>query len=196
MNIETIRANLESELNKHVGVIQVKALDINSQELRDRYLANATLAGFEFITHQDERFYTFAIETDLGIRFTRCKEGVFKYLLSDLREKDFYFTMSGNIHSRYDVIGKFVETVINSWGRETINAFIDNQCLNFGTHNCVSGFKITRQHKDTLTFDGISEVMIPQNDGYKTFTLKFINGRFDSAYDGNTPVSIRQVFSK
>jgi hypothetical protein len=195
MNIESIRATLETELDKYIGVIQVKSFIAQSSSMRGRFLNTSFVVGFEVISSQYERFYTFALETPQGLRFTRFKEGISKHILSEVREHDFYFELEPVERVKHNLVEKLIQTAISSWGYAKINDFINQQCDLYNTGKCATGYKITKHHKDTMTFDGVAEVMINKDGVYKTFSLSFINGVFSRAYEGDTAVTVKHVFS-
>lgn len=181
MNIQSVCNNIDKQLTEFgykVNLVQAK--EISRELLTHSMLDESVIVyGFEFIVNDNRRFISFGIIHDNDILFTRAKTGSINHLATLIKQRDFNFTLSGDIYSRNDLIGKFIETMINQEGRTEMETWFEKArkeaFKRWGTefHICL-GFRITRYHKVFNSFDAAVEIQVrPESEvRYTTYTGK------------------------
>lgn len=195
MDLELIRLKFMQQLSTYLDVTAIKSHVFPTDKLRHE-LKHEKIIAFEFFIDGVNRYHTFAIEQNGEFMFTRPKEGISHYLISEVRLRDFYYQLTGVISNRRDLIGRFLENWINFEACCIIKDFIAEAAKDFNGVYTV-GYKILRHHKHSLTFDGVFELLVsdrPDNE-YALYVGKFVNGEFTNLWDINTfDVELAEVF--
>lgn len=197
MQIEKYRSDLSAKLAKSFKVDQVKATIVPPSQLNGPLLKSMTVYCYEFIINKCERYFTFAIELDNQVYFTRAKEGIREYLTPLIRQKDFSLLLTPDNYNPRDVVGKFIEGKINQLSREVME-----QCLWTAFPDADDdfsfsfGFKVLRHHKEALSFDSEVELLVKRNGSveYETYRGQFIDsrmGKFKNKY--GEEVSMKEI---
>lgn len=196
MNVESIRNNLITALSEHFTVQSVKCHIIDGSKLRGNFMKAKQVLGFEFIINGTGRFHVYSMQRDGEYVFTRPKEGLSDYLIPEIREKDFYFHLDGNIMNKYNLIGRFIDNWINHVACCEIKGMVADWHEESGNdlEYCI-GYKITKCHKFTKTYDAIFEVLVNKGADYITYRGELFNGKLYtiSDNDGNS-VAIKKIF--
>ncbi|AEV89453.1 hypothetical protein OBP_016 [Pseudomonas phage OBP] len=198
MQVEQYRSLLSAQLSKTFKVDQIRASVVPPSQLNGPLLRSMTVYCYEFFINSCERYFTFAVELDGKVFFTRPKEGIREYLTPLIRNKDFGFALTGEIHNHKDVVGKFIESKINrdAWtimGNTLADELGDESMISF---DYWFGFKVTRHHKEALSFDSDVELMIRRKDSpdIEVYRGNFVDGNigtFRNKY--NETVTMREV---
>lgn len=184
MQVEKYRSDISNQLSKHFKVDQVKASIVPASQLNGPLLKSMIVYCYEFFINGCERYFTFAIELDGEVYFTRPKEGIREFLTPLIRNKDFMFMCTGDVYNRKDVIGKFIESKINQISRDVMEnafrgVFSDNLGYDDTAFTYSFGFKVTRHHKEVLSFDSEVELIVRRNTlavSYESYRGQFVNG--------------------
>lgn len=203
MQVEHYRSMLAQQLSRIFKVDQVRATIVPASELNGPMMKNMLVYSYEFIINGSERYFTFAIESEGTVYFTRPKEGIREYLSRLIRAKDFALLYTGDIHAHKDVIGKFIESRINFSSRELMertfeSAFAVSSALNErdSQFDYTFGFKVTRHHKEALTFDSVVELLIRRSGEvtFESYRGEFISGEMGLFKDKDgVEISVEEI---
>lgn len=185
MNTSYLTYDLAAKLAPFFSVQSVKATIIDSSKFRQPIMRDKEVTAFEFIINSTERYTAFAMEAEWGVVFTRPKEGIVDYLIADVRSKDFYFKLTDNVYGKYDLVGRLIENYINATAaahmHEIVLGWQERASVEY---NYCLGYKITRHHKDTMSFDGVFEVLVNKKDSdYTKYTIHVTDGNAVRVFD-------------
>lgn len=205
MKLEQIPAQMSKcLLSAAVRHADVRLFTVDSSLINSRSEVAEPIYGIEIFINDRDRYFSFAVERDGEMKFTRLKEGILENLIYTIRPYDFGFTLTGDIHQRSDVIGKFIEFQINKSAREvmedTFTVYADASTRERGAiHSICSGFKIDRYHKGTMTFDSTFELMVKSRGDkeFRRYMGKFIEGKLVSVSNKETQTitTMDEIFS-
>lgn len=193
MNIESICSKISSGLtNLGYKVNLVSNTAIDPEVIRNPELREQSVMAFEFIVNDTQRFITFAVDQRDGVYFTRCKSGSIQHLASLLKTRDFNFTLGNDIYSKNDLLGKFLERMINDLVRIEVTTHLEKIAkeafIRWGVkfHVC-SGYRVIRYHKSFHSFDAEFEIQVrPDSEvRYKTYTGTIMGGNAWKFYNTN-----------
>lgn len=204
MNLEVVRKQLSSQLRSHFTTVnEVRANIVSPLDLTGPLLKNEIIYGFEFIINDNERYFTFAVERDRDVYFTRPKEGIRSELTTMIRQRDFGLLLTGDSLNHQDVVGKFIENKLCQGARsdiESIRREIAQDGLFWGkdvVHVC-QGFTIKRFHKATMGYEARVEFLVKCDDetDYARFTGRVESGKLSNlANSKGELVSIKDMFA-
>lgn len=204
MNLEVVRKQLSSQLRSHFTTVnEVRANIVSPLDLTGPLLKNEIIYGFEFIINDNERYFTFAVERDRDVYFTRPKEGIRSELTTMIRQRDFGLLLTGDSLNHQDVVGKFIENKLCQGARsdiESIRREIAQDGLYWGkdvVHVC-QGFTIKRFHKATMGYEARVEFLVKCDDetDYARFTGRVESGKLSNlANSKGELVSIKDMFA-
>lgn len=204
MNLEVVRKQLSSQLRSHFTTVnEVRANIVSPLDLTGPLLKNEIIYAFEFIINDNERYFTFAVERDRDVYFTRPKEGIRSELTTMIRQRDFGLLLTGDSLNHQDVVGKFIENKLCQGARsdiESIRQEIAQDGLYWGkdiVHVC-QGFTIKRFHKATMGYEARVEFLVKCDDetDYARFTGRVESGKLcNLANSKGELISIKDMFA-
>lgn len=177
MNIETIRTQFMDLLNDNFTVQSVKTFMLDESHPRRGTLSSENVLAIEFIIEHTLHLHIFGVERDGEILFTRPKEGIAEFLISELRPYDFYFRLNRHINSQHNLIARIIDTSVGYRASDYIKntlRFYSKEAEHYCDY-CV-GYKMLHIHRYTKTFDATFEVLINKKGEYIPFRGTLING--------------------
>lgn len=200
MDVEMIRLELATKLAQHFSVQSVSSRIVNPYKIRNNDLQSVIVIGLEFIINKKERYLTFAsLPKDSGeVMFTRPKEGIADFLTSDIRVHDFRYRLTNDVNTRFDLIGRFIDSWISMRALNEMRDVIRDYAtkLNPDADYCL-GYKVTAHHKHTKTFDSRFEILVRKGDEdkYTAYIGEFLSGKLHYvANKENVIVTMEDVF--
>lgn len=187
MNVDVLRKRLSRTLGEKFKVNQVTTSPLEMESIHSSHNWVNEIHVFEFIINDSERYFCFGTMKNNNAYFTRAKEGMKSQLAALIRPQDFIFQLTGDYSSRNDVVGKFIECRINQMARGVLEDIFEDWNADFNYPHTF-GFKVTRHHKSTMTFDCEFELLVKrgQDITFKSYFGNVQNGKVVmlTTYDG------------
>lgn len=196
--IDSIRSIISKQLSEKFGLDQVVISRVDDDQLYQGHEFESDVYAFEFIINGQNRYTTFFGYRNGKIGFTRCKEGIQRRLAGLIRPHDFGLGATDDYFRRDDVVGKFLEYVINQKVEMDIQDKLDNLYKNATKcSDYTFGYYVTRRHKTTMSYDADIEILVrgESDPVYKRYDANVINGRMVSIRNSDgVEVPLKSLF--
>lgn len=196
MDLNAINTQFTNLLNDHFTIQLAKTYLVDSSQLKPIELVTQSVVGIEFVINHTMRLHIFGINKDGTLKFTRPKEGIKKYILQELREYDFYFTMDDRLSARYNLFARIIDTWLTFEASEYIKKTLSFWKSESGNNlDYCLGYKILYNHRYTKTFDASFEVLVNKGSSYHEYTGHIRNGELHEIWDEDkNVVSPEKIF--
>lgn len=196
--VESIRKIISGQLSEKFGLDQIIISRVEDDLLYQGHEFESDVYALEFIINGQNRYTTFFGYRNGKIGFTRCKEGILRRLAGLIRPHDFGLGATDDYFRRDDVIGKFLEYVINQKVEMDIQDKLDTlykhaiKCSDY-----TFGYYVTRRHKTTMSYDADVEILVrgESDPMYRRYEANVINGRMVSVRNSDgVEVPLKSLF--
>lgn len=186
MNIENISSKFMHLLSAEYAVQSAKSFMLDETHPRRGQLGSEDVLAIQFIINHRLRLHVFAVERDGEVLFTRPKEGISEFLISELRPYDFYFKLNDHINFQHNLIARIIDTSVGFQASDYIKktlSFFSKEASQYCDY-CV-GYKMVHVHRQTKTYDATFEVHIKKGGDYVPYRGTITNGEIVKVVDGD-----------
>lgn len=195
--IDTIRNTITANLREKFSLDQVVVYEVPEDWLHRGNVFESKVYALEFIINCNTRYTVFFGTRNGQIKLTRAKEGIVKYLAGQVRPHDFGLLATGDYYRRDDMVGKFLEYVIN----QKVNLDIENLLGNLyekapRTADYTYSYYVTRRHKATMLYDCELEILVrgERASKFEKYEGIIINGHLTTLKHEGIEVPLKSIF--
>lgn len=195
--IDEIRSTITANLAEKFSLDQVTTYEVPQDWLHGGNVFESKVYALEFIINCNSRYTAFFGVRNGRIGLTRAKEGIVKYLAGQVRPHDFGLYATGDYYRRDDVVGKFLEYVINMIVNLDLETMLgDLYRIAPRTADYSYAYYVTRRHKATMSYDCEFEVLVrgERASKYEKYKGEMINGRLTSFKHEGDEVPFNSIF--